>query len=215
MLIQHLGSTPWVLLPDSGCPEFVRGVSVLSVFPVPPSCAWGLAGPRQPQSEPSEPFPPPRLVLPPPDLSSHPRAADQSIQKQNPLPRAVGSKAAPKSQEADASSAAPSRVEHPAGGYRKLFETVEELSSPVTAHVTGGSELLLPGGGSWELVGSRSSEGLQGPDVEVVARLVCFAVKDRSVGSSLDISVLNVSVYRQRVGEGNSAKSSCTFRNRV
>ncbi|KAF4792296.1 DEP domain-containing protein 1A [Turdus rufiventris] len=29
------------------------------------------------------------------------------------------------------------RVEHPAGGYKKLFETVEELSSPVTAHVTG------------------------------------------------------------------------------
>ncbi|XP_058699357.1 uncharacterized protein LOC131581287 [Poecile atricapillus] len=34
-------------------------------------------------------------------------------------------------------SCAPSRVEHPAGGYKKLFETVEELSSPVTAHVTG------------------------------------------------------------------------------
>lgn len=31
------------------------------------------------------------------------------------------------------------RVEHPAGGYKKLYETVEELSSPVTAHVTGGS----------------------------------------------------------------------------
>uniref|UniRef100_A0A8C2TRJ4 Retinoid isomerohydrolase n=1 Tax=Coturnix japonica TaxID=93934 RepID=A0A8C2TRJ4_COTJA len=31
----------------------------------------------------------------------------------------------------------PCRVEHPAGGYKKLFETVEELSSPVTAHVTG------------------------------------------------------------------------------
>lgn len=31
------------------------------------------------------------------------------------------------------------RVEHPAGGYKKLFETVEELSSPLTAHVTGGS----------------------------------------------------------------------------
>ncbi|XP_027507359.1 DEP domain-containing protein 1A isoform X3 [Corapipo altera] len=29
------------------------------------------------------------------------------------------------------------RVEHPAGGYKKLFETVEELSSPVTTHVTG------------------------------------------------------------------------------
>lgn len=33
------------------------------------------------------------------------------------------------------------RVEHPAGGYRKLFETVEELSSPLTAHVTGWSHL--------------------------------------------------------------------------
>ena len=31
------------------------------------------------------------------------------------------------------------RVEHPAGGYKKLFETVEELSSPLTAHVTGWS----------------------------------------------------------------------------
>ncbi|XP_043855746.1 retinoid isomerohydrolase isoform X5 [Dromiciops gliroides] len=30
-----------------------------------------------------------------------------------------------------------SRVEHPAGGYRKLFETVEELSSPLPAHVRG------------------------------------------------------------------------------
>ncbi|XP_027746856.1 retinoid isomerohydrolase isoform X5 [Empidonax traillii] len=30
-----------------------------------------------------------------------------------------------------------SQVEHPAGGYKKLFETVEELSSPVTTHVTG------------------------------------------------------------------------------
>ncbi|XP_031410744.1 retinoid isomerohydrolase isoform X3 [Meleagris gallopavo] len=34
-------------------------------------------------------------------------------------------------------SGVPCRVEHPAGGYKKLFETVEELSSPVTAHVTG------------------------------------------------------------------------------
>lgn len=33
----------------------------------------------------------------------------------------------------------PFRVEHPASGYRKLFETVEELSSPLTAHVTGQS----------------------------------------------------------------------------
>lgn len=31
----------------------------------------------------------------------------------------------------------PFRVEHPAGGYKKLFETVEELSSPITANVTG------------------------------------------------------------------------------
>lgn len=29
------------------------------------------------------------------------------------------------------------RFEHPAGGYKKLFETAEELSSPITAHVTG------------------------------------------------------------------------------
>uniref|UniRef100_A0AAQ5BH62 Retinoid isomerohydrolase RPE65 n=1 Tax=Homo sapiens TaxID=9606 RepID=A0AAQ5BH62_HUMAN len=35
------------------------------------------------------------------------------------------------------------QVEHPAGGYKKLFETVEELSSPLTAHVTGSSALML------------------------------------------------------------------------
>lgn len=34
-------------------------------------------------------------------------------------------------------------MEHPAGGYKKLFETVEELSSPVTAHVTGWCALSL------------------------------------------------------------------------
>uniref|UniRef100_H0VPN1 Retinoid isomerohydrolase n=1 Tax=Cavia porcellus TaxID=10141 RepID=H0VPN1_CAVPO len=37
------------------------------------------------------------------------------------------------------------RVEHPASGYRKLFETVEELSSPLTAHVTGRVPLWLTG----------------------------------------------------------------------
>lgn len=41
-------------------------------------------------------------------------------------------------------SSAPFRVEHPAGGYKKLFETVEELSSPVTAHVTGWSGASSP-----------------------------------------------------------------------
>lgn len=41
-------------------------------------------------------------------------------------------------------SCAPFRVEHPAGGYKKLFETVEELSSPVTAHVTGWSGASSP-----------------------------------------------------------------------
>ncbi|XP_066548582.1 retinoid isomerohydrolase [Amia ocellicauda] len=30
-----------------------------------------------------------------------------------------------------------SRVEHPAGGYKKIFETVEELSEPIPAQVTG------------------------------------------------------------------------------
>ena len=30
-----------------------------------------------------------------------------------------------------------SRFEHPAGGYKKIFETVEELSEPVPATVTG------------------------------------------------------------------------------
>ncbi|XP_053105071.1 retinoid isomerohydrolase isoform X5 [Hemicordylus capensis] len=36
-------------------------------------------------------------------------------------------------------------VEHPAGGYKKLFETVEELSSPITAHVTGRIPVWLRG----------------------------------------------------------------------
>ncbi|XP_045147677.1 retinoid isomerohydrolase [Echinops telfairi] len=36
-------------------------------------------------------------------------------------------------------------MEHPAGGYKKLFETVEELSSPLTAHVTGRIPLWLSG----------------------------------------------------------------------
>ncbi|KGL77041.1 Retinoid isomerohydrolase, partial [Tinamus guttatus] len=37
------------------------------------------------------------------------------------------------------------RVEHPAGGYKKLFETVEELSSPITAHVAGRIPTWLKG----------------------------------------------------------------------
>ncbi|KAK1339911.1 hypothetical protein QTO34_018472 [Cnephaeus nilssonii] len=37
------------------------------------------------------------------------------------------------------------RVEHPAGGYKKLYETVEELSSPVAAHVTGRIPFWLTG----------------------------------------------------------------------
>uniref|UniRef100_A0A0G2JG19 Retinoid isomerohydrolase n=1 Tax=Mus musculus TaxID=10090 RepID=A0A0G2JG19_MOUSE len=37
------------------------------------------------------------------------------------------------------------QIEHPAGGYKKLFETVEELSSPLTAHVTGRIPLWLTG----------------------------------------------------------------------
>ncbi|XP_071474846.1 retinoid isomerohydrolase isoform X2 [Callospermophilus lateralis] len=37
------------------------------------------------------------------------------------------------------------QVEHPAGGYKKLFETVEELSSPLTAHVTGRIPVWLTG----------------------------------------------------------------------
>lgn len=62
-------------------------------------------------------------------------------------------------------SAGPFRVEHPAGGYKKLFETVEELSSPVTTHVTGWCglpDLLLPSFCSRELVGHQSLEDLQG-----------------------------------------------------
>ncbi|ETE71370.1 Retinoid isomerohydrolase, partial [Ophiophagus hannah] len=35
--------------------------------------------------------------------------------------------------------------EHPAGGYKKLFETAEELSSPITAHVTGKIPVWLKG----------------------------------------------------------------------
>ncbi|MEQ2241627.1 Retinal Mueller cells isomerohydrolase [Ilyodon furcidens] len=30
-----------------------------------------------------------------------------------------------------------SRVEHPAAGYRKIFETVEELNEPIPAEITG------------------------------------------------------------------------------
>ncbi|XP_056388738.1 retinoid isomerohydrolase [Hyla sarda] len=30
-----------------------------------------------------------------------------------------------------------SRVEHPAGGYKKLFDTVEELATPMSVHITG------------------------------------------------------------------------------
>lgn len=30
-----------------------------------------------------------------------------------------------------------SSVEHPAGGYRKMFETVEELNEPIPAQITG------------------------------------------------------------------------------
>nr|XP_021484916.1 retinoid isomerohydrolase [Meriones unguiculatus] len=37
------------------------------------------------------------------------------------------------------------QIEHPAGGYKKLFETVEEMSSPLTAHVTGRIPLWLTG----------------------------------------------------------------------
>ncbi|XP_038959208.1 retinoid isomerohydrolase isoform X2 [Rattus norvegicus] len=37
------------------------------------------------------------------------------------------------------------QIEHPAGGYKKLFETVEELSTPLTAHVTGRIPLWLTG----------------------------------------------------------------------
>lgn len=31
-------------------------------------------------------------------------------------------------------------VEHPAAGYRKIFETVEELTEPMTAEITGRKE---------------------------------------------------------------------------
>ncbi|XP_062834245.1 retinoid isomerohydrolase isoform X2 [Anolis carolinensis] len=38
-----------------------------------------------------------------------------------------------------------SQVEHPAGGYKKLFETVEELATPITTHVTGRIPVWLRG----------------------------------------------------------------------
>ncbi|CAJ0914858.1 unnamed protein product [Ranitomeya imitator] len=38
-----------------------------------------------------------------------------------------------------------SRVEHPAGGYKKLFETVEELATPMSVHITGRLPLWLSG----------------------------------------------------------------------
>ncbi|XP_038268471.1 retinoid isomerohydrolase [Dermochelys coriacea] len=38
-----------------------------------------------------------------------------------------------------------SQIEHPAGGYKKLFETAEELAAPVTAHVTGRIPIWLTG----------------------------------------------------------------------
>jgi len=31
-------------------------------------------------------------------------------------------------------------VEHPAAGYRKIFETVEELNEPIPAEITGRKE---------------------------------------------------------------------------
>uniref|UniRef100_A0A7N5P7N1 Retinoid isomerohydrolase n=1 Tax=Ailuropoda melanoleuca TaxID=9646 RepID=A0A7N5P7N1_AILME len=37
------------------------------------------------------------------------------------------------------------QIEHPAGGYKKLFETVEELSSPIPAHITGEIPVWLKG----------------------------------------------------------------------
>ena len=103
-------------------------------------------------------------MLLPPDLSSHLQVADPSTQKENPFPRGGG---VPKLSQnrANPSSAGPFRVEHPAGGYKKLFETVEELSSPVTAHVTGWCglpDLLLPSFCSLELVGYQSSEASRG-----------------------------------------------------
>uniref|UniRef100_A0A665TFV3 Retinoid isomerohydrolase RPE65 b n=1 Tax=Echeneis naucrates TaxID=173247 RepID=A0A665TFV3_ECHNA len=50
-----------------------------------------------------------------------------------------------------------SRVEHPAAGYRKIFETVEELNEPIPAEVTGvmpswlGGSLLRMGPGLFEV----------------------------------------------------------------
>ncbi|XP_038151024.1 retinal Mueller cells isomerohydrolase-like [Cyprinodon tularosa] len=50
-----------------------------------------------------------------------------------------------------------SRVEHPAAGYRKIFETVEELNEPIPANITGvipswlGGSLLRMGPGLFEV----------------------------------------------------------------
>lgn len=81
----------------------------------------------------------------------------------------------------------PFRVEHPAGGYKKLFETVEELSSPVTAHVTGWSGASSPAA----LLCSCSS-GAPRLHKELLIRATETSAW---VGNSSDISVLNVSVY--------------------
>ncbi|KAL6082760.1 hypothetical protein STEG23_019575 [Scotinomys teguina] len=52
------------------------------------------------------------------------------------------------------------QIEHPAGGYKKLFETVEELSSPLTAHVTDKSKSNKP-----ECQSSVTSEFLLAQDL--------------------------------------------------
>eukprot|EP00064_Thunnus_orientalis_P024781 superscaffoldBa00011178_g25091 len=50
-----------------------------------------------------------------------------------------------------------SRVEHPAAGYKKIFETVEELNEPTPAKITGvlpswlGGSLLRMGPGLFEV----------------------------------------------------------------
>lgn len=86
----------------------------------------------------------------------------------------------------------PFRVEHPAGGYKKLFETVEELSSPVTAHVTGRSGASSP-------PAARGLPGLRGFTRLAVKELTELVIwgRERSdwVGNSLDISILNVLVH--------------------
>uniref|UniRef100_A0A3Q1FR85 Retinoid isomerohydrolase RPE65 c n=1 Tax=Acanthochromis polyacanthus TaxID=80966 RepID=A0A3Q1FR85_9TELE len=52
-----------------------------------------------------------------------------------------------------------SRVEHPAAGYKKIFETVEELNEPIPATITGvipswlGGSLLRMGPGQFEVGG--------------------------------------------------------------